>query len=34
LSFDFLSSAPLPEEGEKVVIGFDAENAIQVFPGD
>jgi hypothetical protein len=34
LSFDFLSSAPLPQEGEKVVIGFDVEQAIRVFPGD
>jgi ABC-type Fe3+/spermidine/putrescine transport system ATPase subunit len=34
LSFDFLSSAPLPQEGEKVVIGFDIEQAIRVFPGD
>jgi ABC-type Fe3+/spermidine/putrescine transport system ATPase subunit len=34
LSFDFLSSTPLPQEGEKAIIGFHAEDAIQIFPGD
>ena len=32
LSFDFLSSAPLPEEGGEVMIGFEPEGAIQLYP--
>lgn len=31
LSFDFLSSAPLPEVGKKVNIAFNADEALQVF---
>lgn len=31
LSFDFLSSAPLPEEGKPVKLSFDPQDALQIF---